>query len=39
LMILDVLERRFEGAPEYYFSSIVNLWTRAQILMETATSL
>jgi hypothetical protein len=25
LMILDVLERRFEGAPEYYFSSIVNL--------------
>jgi hypothetical protein len=25
LMILDALERRFEGASEYYFSSIVHL--------------
>jgi hypothetical protein len=39
LMILDVLERRFKGPSEYYFSSIVHLWTRAQILTETTTSL
>jgi hypothetical protein len=39
LMILDALERIFEGPSEYYFSSIVHLWTHAQIFMETATSL
>jgi hypothetical protein len=36
LMILDALERRFGGASEYYFSSIVHLWTHAQILMENS---
>jgi hypothetical protein len=39
LMIIDALERRFEVASEYYISSIVHLWTCAQILMETATSI
>jgi hypothetical protein len=39
LMILDELERIFEGASEYYFSPVVHLWTHAKILMETATSL
>jgi hypothetical protein len=38
LMILDALEIIFEGSSEYYFSSIVHLRTRAQILMETSTS-
>jgi hypothetical protein len=39
LMILDASETRVEGASENKFSSVVHLWTCAQILMETATSL